>query len=500
MEENNFTTENSLLNIARDTLIYLPSKLFPSLLGIISLSLYTRIFSAKEYGDYSLFISTTSILIIFTSSWINSSNLRFFSEYKNKNQLKLFYSTSFFLLIMVTFLISITTLAFSKLLLLPYFISERLFLFLAYLITITFFNTITAILRADRKTKLGSALTSLSSLSSLTISIFLIYFLNLGISAIIVGFVVTYLTLSSYSFFRQHYQVYISPKSFSKTVAKEFIQYGYPLISTLLFSWILMMSDRYMLAYFRGSYEVGIYSAIYQLADYPLSMVSSIILMSSFPIIIDTWKESSPQETSNLIALLTKYYLLLSVPMLYGMTALSSEFTQVLGQTYSTGHNVIPWIGFGSLMNGLCLYTNKGFELSKKTSILSYIIGIAGLINIILNFILIPKYGYYGAGVATTISYTTFYIISLNCSKKYLDLTMPVRSLLNIVICSSIMYFTLFEMKIYLKESVLNLVLLVIIGMFIYFITLLIIGEIKNETGYVNKIVKRLLRRIDGEE
>jgi O-antigen/teichoic acid export membrane protein len=194
--KNDESNQHLILSVGKDTLLYIPSKLLPALFGFIGLSIYTRVFSPGEYGDYTLIMATIGIFGIFAYSWINSANLRFFTRYKNENRSESFLSTSFFTLI-GTLIGSSLLLAFlSKFSFLPHNIANYLMLAIGVLIATSFFETLMNILRADRKPKNVSLFRSLSSGLCLASSLLLIYIFNLGISAILLGYILTSSILS----------------------------------------------------------------------------------------------------------------------------------------------------------------------------------------------------------------------------------------------------------------------------------------------------------------
>lgn len=493
--KNDELTKHLILNIGKDTLLYIPAWLFPALFGFIGLSIYTRVFSPTKYGDYSLIMVTIGIFGIFAYSWITSANLRFFTLYRNKNKSEIFFSTSFFTLIGTLIGSSILLAILTKLSFLPHDIANHLMLAIGVLIATSFFETLMTILRADRKPKNVSLFRSLSSGLCLASSLLLIYIFNLGISAILLGYLLTNSILSLVIILKFNFQKYIRFKYFSRKASKEFADYGIPLITTGLFAWILSLSDRYIIEYFRGSGEVGIYSATYQLASYPISLISSMIVMAAFPIIINTWEKNGENITKELISTVTRYYLLLAIPLLVGSIALSDEIILILGESFFLGHVILPWVCFGVLMSGMCIYVNKGLELKKKTRVLSFLVGIAGISNVAMNLLLVPRYGFYGAGVATGLAYLIYFISSVIVSKKYLKWTVKIYSVKNVLICSILMGIAVVMVKGYLSRSLLSLFLLISLGAVIYFAILILIGELKNEVKFAkNYLISGLFK------
>ena len=176
-----------------------------------------------------------------------------------------------------------------------------------------------------------------------------------------------------------------------------------------------------------------------------------------------------------------KYYILFGIPTLVYVIILSQEIMSILGNSYSGGYTILPWICFGSLMLGFCVYINKGLELNKKTRILSFIVAVAAISNILLNIVLIPQYGFYGAGVATGVAYLIYFIVSIIVSRKYLKCIIPIKSVLNSLLSSLIMGLSLLLLKGYFNTSIFSLFLVTSLGAIIYIISIFFSGEIKDE-------------------
>lgn len=476
--------DSPILNIGKDTLIYIPSQLLPALFGFFSVSIYTRVFSPHEYGDYSLIMATISIIVLLAYSWLNQSNLRFFSAHKDNN-LNIFMSTSFFTLVASLLFSIIVITSVTKYFLNESIFSKYLFLSISVIISKAFFDSFITVLRANREKNSVSLGIIVSSGLSLATTLVLIHFFDIGISSILIGILLTNIVLVIILNFKFKYQKYIRIEYFSNNLLKEFIDYGFPIIITLLFSWILTLSDRYLISYFIGSEAVGIYSATYSLASYPMSLISSALVFAAFPIIINTWTHGTIEETKNLLSNVTRYYLLISIPAAIGIITLSRELIQIIGSSYSDGYSILPWICFGSFISGLCIYLNKGLELTNNTRILSIFIGIAGISNIIMNLLLIPQYSYYGAAVATAIAYIVYLILSIVISRKFLSWHVNIKSLINILLASLLMAITIFSVKIYITDSLLDILILIITGVIVYFSVLFLLKEIRNEITYI---------------
>lgn len=491
-EHNNVNSskcQSLLLEFGKDSLLYIPSYLLPPILGFFSLFVYTRIFSPKEYGNYILVISIVGIVGVFAYSWINQSYLRFFSNYKSKNLLDTFLSTCFFSLGGTLFFSSVLLLVSSKFSLFSKSAQNYITFTILLIVTTGLFETLITILRADRNPKTISLLRCLSSGFPLIISLIFIFVFNLRITSIFIGTIITNIILVVIVVIKYNFHRYISYSNFSKKLFKEFLSYGVPLTISGLFAWILSLSDRFLIEYFRGSDEVGIYSAVYQLVESPMLLISSIMITAAFPIIIDTWEKHGEDTTIDLISNVARYQLLFAVPIAFGISSLSSEIVLLLGESYILGSKIIPWVCLGSLILGISNYLNKGFELKRNTKNLSLIVGIAGICNIVMNLYFIPRYGFYGAGVSTFFAYLIYFLLATVISNRYLKLRINAKSVLNILIASIVMWLTIIIVKEHIQRSIPNLVSLVVLGICVYFFILHLTGEMGKECKFIKEYI-----------
>lgn len=486
-------SKGAIKNFGWDTVKYVPYRIFPVLFGFLGLWIYTRIFAPEDYGDYMLINITISLLSIFAYTWIDEANLRFFSAYKKENRLDVYVSTGFFLLTGTLIILVIVLLALSYLSILPKALSFYMSLVIGDLVVVSLFEILLTLIRANRKAVEASLYRSLSSFLYLAISITLIFLFNLGIAAILLGFIITNTVLSLAIIMKYDYVQYFHIKSFSTETMKEYAHYGIPLTITQIFSWILLLSDRYFIEFFKGSYQVGIYSAAFQLADYPISMVTSIVLMAAWPIIIDTWEKSGEKATKSLITGLSRYYIIFVVPAFIGVTLLSQNMIGILTPEYYIGYTIIPMVCLAKALFGLCWFMNIGLELKKKTSILAILIGVSGLIEISLNFMVVPTYGFIGSSIALATSYLIYWLLSAIISRKYLAWDLPISSIKNVVLSTCAMAVVLYVVKSYLDLSILSLIMLIALGVLVYLFAMLLTREVWHEAKWAKKIVSSVV-------
>lgn len=196
----------------------------------------------------------------------------------------------------------------------------------------------------------------------------------------------------------------ISDWSYSNCVAKRLVKFSWPLVFSSLAIAVFMKIDQIMLQYYLGSNAVGIYSAAVRVSEV-WYFLGTIVISSVAPAVYQAKKDSKETYVAKLLYI-HKVIIFLSFLIIIPFSFLSSIIVSTLyGLQYYQASSVLlvhTWTTlfvFVGLAQGVFWVS----ENLQKMSLISTII--AASINILMNFILIPRYGVTGAAVATLISY-----------------------------------------------------------------------------------------------
>jgi len=131
----------------------------------------------------------------------------------------------------------------------------------------------------------------------------------------------------------------------------------------------------------------------------------------------------------------------ITMPAATGIALVSNELGFVLGESVREGAvSIMPLIAFAGVLNGLIsYYAQRAFMLSGKTSMFMWAMVPPVVLNIALNFWLIPKLGLIGAVYATLISYTLGFVLAMIVGRRYYPLPFPIIGFLKIALCCSAM-------------------------------------------------------------
>jgi len=490
--------ESILKETGKDALRYVPAKVVPAMVNFIGLLVFTHIFSPEDYGNYFIVLTTITVMNIVGSSWITNSVLRFYPEFKLNNNLARLFSTTIFSFMI--FNVVITLLYLSGFFMFRANLPERLLPFLrigifSYLAWSTYCMLL-YFLRASLQAAAYSKYEIISSGGKFLLALALVFFLKMGAISLLWGMLVINLVLVVFMFKKLSLSKRVKRKLFFPKISLDFLKYGYPLALSSLSAWLLILSDRYILQYFKTAKEVGIYSVSFSVVDRSLGLLYSILMLAAYPIIVLTWEEKGKKITQQLIGELSRYFFILCVPVFVGISILGKDiFTLFVGENFSESFRLVPLFAFCSVAQGLFQYVGKSFELYKKTLILALVFFVAGLANVLLNILFIPSYGYMGAGISKSISYVILLILGIGISYSFMPWIAPLKSLFKVVFSTVLMGAVLLFIKRFLTVSVTNLIFLIVLGTCVYFILLLLFNEIKkSEIDFVKSYYHKLIK------
>ncbi|MGG0031198.1 polysaccharide biosynthesis C-terminal domain-containing protein [Priestia megaterium] len=479
------------------SIFYLVSSIVSGISGFILISMLTKNFLPEEYGYYSLIITTVSLATTVLIGWISQSLIRFYEEFANKQKGNYVINTIIFTTIIVNIIILLIIMLvvfFTKGSGIGDYIRNFLIVSFLFFVSESFYLILGTILRAKNNSKLYSISVILYTVFKLIITIVYIMQHGKNISSIIYYYSMSGAIVSILIFLTQIKNIRINIKYFSTTILVDFFKYGIPLIGLSAMQWIMASSDRYIIGAFRNSKEVGIYSLSYSLANNIFSILTTFLLLSAYPKIISSMNKHGKAGAAKSISDQQRYYFLIIIPLFAGITALSKDLILYISSPeYLEGQMTLIISALGMVIYGITFYYNKTWELSKDTKKIFLHALYSGIINILLNIILVPRYGYESAAYTTLFAYIIYLFITVYRSNKEMKIPLKIRSIFKIVLCSLVMYISVYVYCENVNMNIFHLIISAIIGSVIYAALLAILGEISNEIKVIKSSINKLI-------
>jgi len=461
---------------------YFPAKIIPSIVTVISLPILTRLFPPSDYGSYVLAIGVVSILTI-VGGWVGLSISRFYPAYEKKGKREEFSA----LILKLTFLtLFVTSLIFlSAIVFLKKQIPENLFNLLEIGIIVYIFSSLFTILlnflKIRRQINWYSGFSIWIRLAGFIFGISLIVFFHFGLGGLLWGIVLSAGLALPFLWKMAVRKIRKINKGIPYESALELAKYSFPLVIGSLAAWILSLSDRYMLELFRESKEVGIYSISYAISQNSILFITSLFALAFNPLSIIIWENQGEKISKEFVASGTRYFLILCIPAVIGMSILREPILRFFSTpNYYEGAKIIPLVGLGIFFFGLTQRFGIGLALYKKTHFYMYSFIFSALLNLGLNLLFIPKYGYLAAAATTVVSYAFLLGLTVIFSRRFFIWKFSFLSFGKVAFSSAIMGGSLYFAINHLRSSSLSkLILLVPCGIIIYFLMLFLLKEVK---------------------
>jgi len=207
---------------------------------------------------------------------------------------------------------------------------------------------------------------------------------------------------------------------------REMAKFSIPLVPSLLAAYVLGYADRVMIKSYMTLNDVGLFGVGYRFTSV-VSLVMYAIQGSITPIIFANYKhENTPKELSRIF----NYFVFLALLVISFLSLFSLEIIKILTTPdYYYASKIIPLLVLATLFSGMYVFT-PGLSIEKKTKLISIISVLGAVINISLNFIMIPAFGIIGASSVTLASSIFMFFAYFYFSQKYYYIPFPKKILL----------------------------------------------------------------------
>lgn len=214
-------------------------------------------------------------------------------------------------------------------------------------------------------------------------------------------------------------------KSLSKFLLKE----SYPLAIRGVFRKLNYRAGTLILAGLRTDFEVGMFNGAHKIIM-NLLFISEASSQAIFPI-LSRFTVSSQDYLKIAFEKVLKFSLLIGLPLAIYLSRFSEgTISVILGSKYLESASVLRVLGWALVPLFMAGFTQRILVAGNRQGLTSIAMAAALIVNLVLNFTFIPKMGYMGAGIATTVSEIVPLVLNLYFAWKYLNLSIPISVIL----------------------------------------------------------------------
>lgn len=389
----------------RHILGYAPANFVPAFVSFAIIYIFTRLLTPADYGVYALAFNIAFLSQGVIGLWLRSASNRFTDKAQAEGNLPQMITTIYFgyvcgALLFTAIYSSILAWAPISPHLLPALWLALPFILLKALVTVNL-----GIHRGAGRIGRYNLLECGQTIMGLVFSVILVMTLDLKEEGILLGLICGSLlsVLIDSRFILRSVR-----SSIDWSRLKTFLGYGIPLTVSVILNLIMSSADRILVEYYIGSAAVGIYSVSYGIMNQPMALIFFAVSMPGFPLAVKALESKGKEAAEAQVRRNGMALCALAFPACVGLIAVQEHLVTVLvgGDFRDEALQIMPWIAVAGLLAGFQVhYFDHAFTLGKRPVKLILSIGIAAIVNILLNVLLLPRIGLMGAVYATVISY-----------------------------------------------------------------------------------------------
>ncbi len=403
-----------LKHLAKHSLNYAFAEIITKALGFLLIPLYTRFLLPSDYGIVSTLAAITGILGVFYEMGQLGSWQRFYYDYQNnEKELKDYLGT-------IIIFIFVSVLTCTILLNLIGYNVFRLFVkdvpfkpYIQIALWSAFFSLFIGFWKRLFQVRQKSAFFGLLSIGQFLVStMFMIYFvvyLRQGALGMVkAAFFASLLFFGVALFgFRKEIALKLNLKKL-----KESLAYGLPLLPHGLAGWISTLADRLIIGNYKNMESVGLYSIGYNFGSI-MSMIVTAINFAYVPFFMSTAK-AKDEEAKAIFARIATYYLAAILLIALIISIFAKEVIMIMTTpSFYAAYKVVPLIAFSFVLNGMYYFVvNPIFYVKSAIKYLPLATFTAAGVNLLMNFILIPRFGYMGAAYSSLLSFSVSLVLT----------------------------------------------------------------------------------------
>ncbi len=396
-------------SIAKNTLLVLFARGFNAIFGFLSTIVLARYLAVEEFGRFTFvytLISFTVLLVDFGGFQIITRELS-----RDKEKAKGIVGSAFALRIFISAILLVSVILVTRLTQADFSTKAAIFIVIVPQLFFALNTIFVAVFTSDNRFGFD-AIMQIASRGLEFLAIILVVYFRLGFIALFVAIGAAYL-INGFLGLALYWKSYGAPVlSFKVKYCKYLFFESLPIALTTFLSIAILRVDIFVLNIFKGPTDIALFNVpyifIYTLIIIPQSFVSVI-----FPVLC---KLGSAKERDAFIFSYQKAFKLLylvSLPASMVLICLSDTILQfTYGDKFSASSDALKIMGVSVIFIFLTSLNTFSLVSIKKQHLSTISTATAFALNLVLDLLLIPKYGYLGASIATSACYGVHFVMS----------------------------------------------------------------------------------------
>lgn len=404
------TTRGRFGKLFSDTVILAIGTFGSKLLVFLLMPLYTALLSPSQYGTAELITGTANLIMPFACVGITNGIFRFAAE-KGTDREGVFSSG----MVLLGAGLCGTVLLGAVALCIGAAWRTEILLVVLYVLAADLQAVCTQYVRAVDRTRLFAVQGILNTLVTVGFNILFLMAFDLGVTGYVLSTVVGNLLTTAFLVVSARLWRVFRLSHVSRTAMRELFRFSLPMVPTTICWLITDLSDRYLVSWFCGEAVNGVYSAAYKIPTI-VNLVSGIFMQAwQFSAVVQS---ADGEECSRFYSQVFRGFLSVIFIGSGGLILLSPWLCRLLlNSAYHEAWRYMPTLLCSAALESVVSFLASVYMVRKK-SMHSFLTAVAGTgLNLLLNFLFIPRTGTFGgalgAAIATLIGYAAVWVLRM---------------------------------------------------------------------------------------
>jgi O-antigen/teichoic acid export membrane protein len=396
-----------LRRLFRHVLVYGAGRLGVQLFSLVTLPILSRIFTPADYGVIEALTTYVSVVAIVATLALESAVQRSYFDYppEEPERRRVVLGTALAAMLSWSTLVTLVLVAVSRPTSQLMFGTHRYALLVALAVAAlpltvasNFFQEILRLRhQAGRYVLVGFVGTALT----VALVLYLTAVRDIGLKGFYLGALLAApVTVAlAYVLVRGAFRVSIDRRELGVMLA-----YGLPLLPVAAMTWIMQLGDRLFVLHFASAHELGLYAVGVRLSNVLLFAVVAFGVAWS-PFILELYSRDVDEERRMRVQALRYVVLGLAFGAVCVSVLAREFFLVVTASSFEQAYRVVGLLSLSVVALGINGVTMTGISLARRTRYFALYTVYCAVLNIVLNFALIPPFGIVGAALATLVTY-----------------------------------------------------------------------------------------------
>lgn len=399
----------------KNTIIFAIGNLSTKFISFLMVPLYTYVLTQSEYGTVDLIFTLAMVITPIIMMNIAESVMRFSldKDANHNNILRIAF--------VITILGSVISLIFLPIINSINILSEYTLYIYLLILSSAVYPIPLAYLKGKNRLKLYTTSNIMCTFLMSILNILFLVVFKFGIKGYLLANILSYSSVAIMIFFTE--KMYRSFNNFhiDRVLFKEMFKYSIALVPNSLLWWITNSADRFMVTYYIGLTANGLYAVAYKLPSL-LSTICGVYLQAwQLSAIKEKDSKDNEQFTNVMYDNLFRFLFIIGSLMIFVLKPLLKIY---VNESFYISWKFTPVLILGFVISSLSTFVGTHYDV-EKNSVGNMFSALSGaVINVILNFILIPLYGVNGASIATCVSYFIVFVYRVIDTRKYIKLNL----------------------------------------------------------------------------